>query len=68
MTPSTLCPLTFGCCVNDEHLEGLLTSDLPLFATLMEGEKRAWERKTEAENQFFSYKVNYRLSECICQQ
>lgn len=37
MTPSTLCPLTFGCCVNDEHLEGLLTSDLPLFTSLMGG-------------------------------
>lgn len=39
MTPSTLCPFTFGRCVNDEHLEVLLTSDLPMFTLLMGGER-----------------------------
>lgn len=59
MTPSTLCPLMFGCCVNDERLQGLLTSDLPLFTSLMGGER-------EGENQLFSYKLNNGLNECIC--
>ena len=49
MTPSTLCPLTFGCCVNDEHLEGLLTSDLLLFTSLIGGE-REHGRDREGEN------------------
>lgn len=53
MTPGGLCPLTFGGCVSDERLQGLLTSDLSLFTSWMERDDRKDRRGRRSKSIVF---------------